>query len=56
MSYQVRGPTHEDPAEKETINYFVRSYPADWALMNKPIALDENTRRPSCRVRLRKKN
>jgi hypothetical protein len=43
MSYQVRGPTHDTPAEVETINSFVRRYPADRVFMNTSIALDEDT-------------
>jgi hypothetical protein len=42
MSYQVRGPTLDTPAEVETINSFVRRYPADRALMNTSITLDED--------------
>jgi hypothetical protein len=29
MSYKVRGPNRDTPAEVETINSFVRRYPAD---------------------------
>jgi hypothetical protein len=43
MSYQVRGPTHERPAEIETLDSFLRPYPADRAPMNKSIALYEDT-------------
>jgi hypothetical protein len=42
MSYQVRGPTHDTPAEVERINSFVRRYPADRVFMNTSIALDED--------------
>jgi hypothetical protein len=46
MSYQVRGPTHENPAEIETLDSFASPYPADRAPMNTSIALNEDTRRP----------
>jgi hypothetical protein len=48
MSYQMRGPTHDNPAEIETIDSFVRLYPANRAPMNmkRPIALDEDTPTP----------
>jgi hypothetical protein len=46
MSYQVRGPTRDTTAEVETINSFVRRYPADRAFMNTTIALDEDPPMP----------
>jgi hypothetical protein len=46
MSYQVRGPTHDNPAEIETIDSFVRPYPANRVAMNKSIALDEDNPTP----------
>jgi hypothetical protein len=36
-------PTHDNPAEVETIYFFVRPYPADRAPMNKYSTLDEDT-------------
>jgi hypothetical protein len=47
-TYQVRGPTHDNTAEIETIDSFARPYPADRAPMNmnRPIALDEDTTTP----------
>jgi hypothetical protein len=42
MSYQVRGPTHDTPAEVKTINSFLRRYPADRVFMNTSIDLDED--------------
>jgi hypothetical protein len=41
----VRGPDHDNPAEIETIDSFVRPYPAN-ILMNNPIALDKDTPTP----------
>jgi hypothetical protein len=46
MSYQVRGPTRDTPAEVETINSFVRRYPAERPFMNTSIALDEDPPMP----------
>jgi hypothetical protein len=46
MSYHVRRPTHDTPAEVETINSFVRRYPADRVFMNTSIALDEDLPMP----------
>ena len=46
MSYQVRGPTHDTPAEVETISSFVRRYPEYRVVMNTSIALDEDTPLP----------
>jgi hypothetical protein len=46
MSYQVRGPTHDNPAEIETIDSFVRPYPANWVPMKKSISLGEDTPTP----------
>jgi hypothetical protein len=46
MSYQVRGPTHDNSAEIETIDSFLRPYPANLVPMNKSIALDEDTPTP----------
>jgi hypothetical protein len=46
MSYQVREPTHDTPAEVETINSFVRRYPADRVFVNTSIALDEDPPMP----------
>jgi hypothetical protein len=46
MLYLVRGPTHEIPAEIETLDSFVRPYPADRTPMNTSIALDEDTPTP----------
>jgi hypothetical protein len=46
MSYPVREPTHDNTAEIETINSFVRPYPTNLAPMNKPIALDEDKSTP----------
>jgi hypothetical protein len=42
MSYQVRGPTHDTPAEVKTIKSFLRRYPADRVFMNTSIDLDED--------------
>jgi hypothetical protein len=39
----VRGPTHDNPAEIETIDSIVCPYPANRVPMNKSIALDEDT-------------
>jgi hypothetical protein len=46
MSFQVRGRTHDNPAEIETIYSFVSPYPADWAPMNKSMTVDEENRMP----------
>jgi hypothetical protein len=46
MSYQVRGPTHDNHAEIETIYSFVRPYPTNRVPMNNSIALDEDTPTP----------
>jgi hypothetical protein len=46
MSFQVRGPTHDNPAEIETIYSFVRPYPAYRDTTNKYNALEEDNRFP----------
>jgi hypothetical protein len=43
MSYQVRGSTHDNPAEIETIDSSVRPYPVNRVPMKNSIALDEDT-------------
>jgi hypothetical protein len=55
MSYQVRGPNHENPADIEALDSFMRPHPADRAPMNTSIALDGDTRRPERSARLRTK-